>query len=161
MPQPQPWTSADTQAAARAACTHGMARRRLLAERRASTCGGTTPSPRERARAQGWGWGLADAHPSQSRDGVGLARWERKQIPAPAAGSTCACPPFPVYGRRFRKSARGQREGGGWQAIVMAPCPSPPHVFMGRARVRRFSPCPCPRPPRVHGLVLNYPHPLF
>lgn len=138
----------------------GMAR---PAERRASTCavwacGDDTISARTCARG-GVGWAWADA-------GWRRSRWERKTNPGSRQqlAHACACPLFPMYGRRFRKSPRGHggtsAEGRGgrrsWRLVHRRA-----HVLMGaRPRGCGDSPCAfsplCSRPARVHGVTNGY-----
>lgn len=163
MPQPQPSTSADTQAAARAACTAWLGVAYSRKGERARVEGRHHHRANVRAR-KGGGWRTPiPASPGMAL--VSLAGKENKSRHRQQAAHV-RVPRFrcTVAVLEIGEGSEGGREG------VAGDCHGALSIAAARVHGARADapilplpgcPCPCPRPPRVHGLVLNYPHPLF
>lgn len=158
MPQPQPWTSADTQAAARAACTAWLGVAYSRKGERARVGGRHHHRANVRARKGGGGGTPIPASPGMAL--VSLAGKENKSRHRQQAAHV-RVPRFrcTVAVLENRRGVRG-REGGGrrlsWRLVHRRRTCS-----WGARGCADSAPAPALSPPRVHGLVLNYPHPLF
>jgi hypothetical protein len=160
MPQPQPWTSADTQAAARAACTAWLGVAYSRKGERARVGGRHHHRANVRARKGGGGGWRTPIPASPGMALVSLAGKENKSRHRQQAAHV-RVPRFrcTVTVLENRRGVRG-REGGGrrlsWRLVHRRRTCS-----WGARGCADSAPAPALSPPRVHGLVLNYPHPLF